>query len=248
MGVEGRCGVGAGGARRAGRVAFRARRVDACQVVGAWPSEGCADGEPPVRRLRKAGDQETSADVELSPLHLKGRPVVRTVLVVATALLAALSPACVGGDGTAASTGYTTVPNVAPDYPGKATSEIRAAHLVAVVPSLPSVRRGGPGGNGYAVISQKPSPGTRVPVGSTVTLRLGLSANGGGPWTFAARVEMPDVEGRSVETAYRLAADAGLSVTLRAFELPLHRMAVRSQSLPAGQVVDKGTEIVLTLG
>ena len=120
--------------------------------------------------------------------------LVRSVIVVvASALVAVVLPACGGGGSTAAGSRYTTVPKVAPDYPGNATGEIRRAHLVAVVPSLPVVRRGGPGGNGYAVISQKPSPGTRVPVGSTVTLRLGVSLNGGGPWTFARRVEVPNV-------------------------------------------------------
>jgi hypothetical protein len=175
--------------------------------------------------------------------------LVRSVIVVvASALIAVVLPACGGGGSTAAGTRYATVPKVAPSYPGNAIGELHRAHLVAVVPSLPVVRRGGPGGNGYAVISQKPSPGTRVPVGSTVTLRLGVSLNGGGPWTFARRVEVPNVVGRSVETAYRLAADAGLAVTLHAVNLPLHRMAVQSQSLPAGRVVDEGSEIVLTLG
>jgi beta-lactam-binding protein with PASTA domain len=169
----------------------------------------------------------------------------RTALVAA--VLAAALGGCSSNHGGAVSTRYTTVPDVAPSYPGAAVRSLHTADLVAVIPTLPPVLRGGPGGNGYAVRSQSPAPGSRVPAGTAVTLRLAYSANGGGPWTFAKRLTVPDVRGRPVETAYRLAADAGLLVTLRAGGLPLHEMDVRSQSRPAGETVETGTEILLVL-
>jgi beta-lactam-binding protein with PASTA domain len=172
---------------------------------------------------------------------------------IALAAAAILATGC-ASSGTVASPPESTtaplrtVPDVLPNYPGAAVRELREYGFGAEVDALPPVRRGDAGGNGYAVVSQSPRPGTRAPAGSDVRLVLGASSNGGGPWTFPATTPVPDAVGLPVESAYRTIADHGLLVTLRASKLPLHTLRVVRQSVAPGSVVRRSTVIVLTLG
>ncbi len=141
------------------------------------------------------------------------------------------------------------VPSVVNRYPADAVDLLRARGFRIRFASAPRIDRADPGTNGYAVVGQDPAAGTLAAPGSTVTLRLLLSLNGGGPRTSEpGPVRVPDVVGLDANAALRRLGGVGLLATLRGSTTPLSSLAIAVQDVRPGTVVAGRTVITLAFG
>jgi beta-lactam-binding protein with PASTA domain len=139
------------------------------------------------------------------------------------------------------------VPLVANNYPKDAVASLTRAGLHERFTGVPAIRGADTGLNGYAVATQEPQAGTRVVSGSTVTLTLNLSGNGGGMPPFpAAHVTVPDVVGLDPNVAIGTLTPLGLIVEIPAAD-GRTTLEVARQSLTPGIQVTQGTRIRLDL-
>jgi PASTA domain len=171
---------------------------------------------------------------------------------LATACTLALASGCAGGGHTrstesTASGRDVIVPGAAPLYVYEAMPALRAAGLRVAIASIPPLRDVDAGTNGYAVRSQSPAAGTRVPRGTTVVLRLDYSLNGG-PGGVGRPAAVPALVGMDVDRAIAAATSAGLHVTVPAVRHRVASVRVSTQSLPAGSAVAPGAVVTLTVG
>lgn len=88
-------------------------------------------------------------------------------------------------------------------------------------------------GNGTTVVSQTPFPGYTVKEGATITLNTEGSASND--------VIMPSVTGYSVEDAKKLLDELGITYVLNG------EGTVNEQSIPEGELIQKGTSVTLVL-
>ena len=140
-----------------------------------------------------------------------------------------------------------TVPQAAPGYVAPAIAAIRADGLRVAIASVPPIRNADASTNGYAVESQTPARGARVPRGTLVVLRIAWSVNGG-PGGLGPAGTVPDLTGVDVNRAMSLATSNGLRVTVRPPGHPIASVVVTGQSIPAGTAVAPGDTVVLTIG
>jgi hypothetical protein len=87
-------------------------------------------------------------------------------------------------------------------------------------------------------------------LGSSVLLRLGITQYVGGSMLGRqrARVTVPKLVGLPINWAISRAYGSGLLVTVAPLDHEVERLVVTEQSEPPGSVVDRGTEITLSLG
>jgi beta-lactam-binding protein with PASTA domain len=103
------------------------------------------------------------------------------------------------------------------------------------------------GRGGYAVASQAPARGERVPRGALVVLRVGVSMNGG-PGGLGPAGTVPRLTGIDVHRAIAPATSQGLRVTVQPPEHPVASLVVTGQSIDPGAEVTPGDTVVLTIG
>jgi len=139
------------------------------------------------------------------------------------------------------------VPRVKPMYVQQAERALRKARLRVVIASVPKVTDADAGVNGYAIRSQAPAAGTRVPAGTPVVLRLAISFNGG-PGGVGKLGVVPDLVGLPINRALSAATAAGLHVTVAPVTHHLSSDAVTKQSVTPGARVDADEAITLHLG
>lgn len=139
------------------------------------------------------------------------------------------------------------VPRVKPMYVKQAERALRAAGLRVVIASVPKIADVDAGVNGYAVRSQAPAAGARVPPGTPIVLRLAISFNGG-PGGVGKLGVVPDLVGLPINRALSAATAVGLHVTVLPVAHRLSSDAVTKQSLTPGARVDTGEVITLHLG
>jgi PASTA domain len=140
-----------------------------------------------------------------------------------------------------------TVPRAAPGYVAPAVAALHADGLRTVIPSVPAIHAVDASTNGYAVVSQTPARGARVPRGTLVVLRVGVSVNGG-PGGLGPAGTVPQLSGVDVNRAIGLATSQGLRVTVGPPGHPVAALVVTGQSIDPGAAVTEGETIVLTLG
>lgn len=139
-----------------------------------------------------------------------------------------------------------TVPQVAPGYVAPAVAALHADGLRVAIESVPPIRNVDASTNGYAVAHQDPEAGARVPRGTLVVLRIGVSLNGG-PGGLGPAGIVPDLVGVDVNRAKSLATSNGLRVTVRPAGHPVASLMVTKQSIAAGASVQPGDTVVLTI-
>jgi beta-lactam-binding protein with PASTA domain len=164
--------------------------------------------------------------------------------------LALLATACLGSAGDSSSVParrVVTVPWAVPGYVAPAIAALHADGLRVVIVSVPPIHAADASTNGYAVAGQTPARGTRVPRGTLVVLRVGLSGNGG-PGGLGPAGTVPRLTGVDANRAISLATSNGLRVTVRPPGHPVASLVVTGQSIPAGAEVRAGDTIVLTVG
>jgi PASTA domain len=154
------------------------------------------------------------------------------------------SGAAPGDSAPSAPTSAVVVPRLKPMYVQQAERALRAAGLRVVIPSVPKVADADAGVNGYAVRSQAPAAGARVPAGTPVVLRLALSVNGG-PGGVGKLGVVPNLVGLPINRALSAATAVGLHVTVAPVAHRLSSDAVTKQSLTPGAPV--GADEVITL-
>ena len=101
--------------------------------------------------------------------------------------------------------------------------------------------------NGYAALGISPAPGSRVARGTTVKLKVGLSANGG-PGGVGRPGTVPRLIGKPINIALQLSYRAGLHVSVPSPTRPISGLLVSSQSLTAGTPVLADATITLHVG
>jgi beta-lactam-binding protein with PASTA domain len=124
-----------------------------------------------------------------------------------------------------------TVPNVVRQDRSNATNLLTAQRLTSVF--INDQESDGPPG---LVIEQAPPPGTSVPIGSAVRMRVALG------------VVVPSVVGLAIADAESRLASTGLKADTREVRTDQSRPnAVFQQTPPAGQRVARGTNVVLSV-
>jgi beta-lactam-binding protein with PASTA domain len=176
---------------------------------------------------------------------------VRAVSLVIP-LMSLLLSGCLGSGSTQSSppptaTREVVVPNVEPGYLQDAESAIKAAGLRVVIRSVPLISDADASVNGYAIAGQTPAAGLRVPLGTRMVLRLGVSVNAG-PGGVGTPGVVPELVGMPVNRAISVATSVGLHVTVPAVQHDVPSDAVTSQSLTPGSPVFPDAVITLTLG
>jgi beta-lactam-binding protein with PASTA domain len=182
--------------------------------------------------------------------------IVVVATVVAFSIIGAVTsgsdedtPATTAAEAGVAGGERRTVPDAESMYIDDALARLQHEGFKASITSVPPITRAGPGVNGYAVASQSPHAGSRAPMGSAVRLRLVISINAGGLMARqGARVTVPKLVGREMNYALNRAAGSGLLVTVAPLDHEVERLVVTEQSEPPGSVVDRLTEITLSLG
>lgn len=125
------------------------------------------------------------------------------------------------------------VPDVVGDPLDQAEQEVRDQGLVSSVAS-------GEAAEPRVVDSQDPAAGTRVPKGSTVTLRLRPST----PVSpTPVRVAVPDLSGLSASAARRRVQERGLTLVIGSGDSG----NVSEQDPAAGSLVERGSSVTVTL-
>ena len=178
----------------------------------------------------------------------RGQPIRRTYDMCAVPEARAWTD--LGGTrlvGIASIRNAVTVPQAAPGYVAPAIAALHADGLRTVISSVPSIRAADASVNGYAVASQTPARGERVPRGTLVVLQVAVSVNGG-PGGLGPAGTVPRLTGIDINRAMSLATSNGLRVTVRPPGHPVASLVVTSQSIPAGTVVTPGDTIVLAIG
>jgi beta-lactam-binding protein with PASTA domain len=176
---------------------------------------------------------------------------VRAVSLVIASIPLLLS-GCLGGGSVESSTPTTAarrvvVPRVEPGYVQDAARAIRAAGLRVVILSVPPISGADASVNGYAVQSQSPASGSRVPAGSPVVLRIGVSLNAG-PGGVGPMGVVPNLVGMPVNVALSAAYMVGLHVTVSGVTHQVPSDAVTAQSIAPDTPVEPDAVITLTLG
>lgn len=90
-------------------------------------------------------------------------------------------------------------------------------------------------GTGSIITDMKPYPGYTVNEGGTITLHT--DTNG----TYTKNVIMPDFRGRSIDVVSKLCEDLGIKYSIEG------EGQIIKQSIPAGELVNKGTTVNLVL-
>ena len=111
-----------------------------------------------------------------------------------------------------------------------------AKRIMASFNLVPTVK-----GNGEAVISQEPAPGTHVHNNSYVTITLGT------PESISGEVTVPGVLGKSAQEVNTLITDAGLNLELAGNTTGKNIIAL-SQQPAEGTKVAGGTTVKVTFG
>jgi beta-lactam-binding protein with PASTA domain len=132
-------------------------------------------------------------------------------------------------------------------YVRQAERALRKAGLRVVIASVPKVTDADAGVNGYAIRSQAPAAGTRVPTGSLFVLQLAISFNGG-PGGVGRLGVVPNLVGLPINRALAAATAVGLHVTVLRVAHRLSSDGVTGQSLTPGARVDMNDAITLHLG
>ena len=139
------------------------------------------------------------------------------------------------------------VPAVTPGYVEPAVAALRADGLRVAIPSVPRIQGVDASVNGFAVASQDPEPGARVPPGTLVVIRIAVSVNAG-PGGLGPPGIVPHLTGIDVNRAISLAASHGLRVTVEPPDHVVESLVVTGQSIAAGTPVATGHTVVLTIG
>ncbi|HEY7400913.1 MAG TPA: transglycosylase domain-containing protein [Actinomycetota bacterium] len=128
------------------------------------------------------------------------------------------------------------IPDVVGSQSEHAQKELAAAHFTPREKLVPSLEPKG------TVVSQTPAAGTSAVLGSLVTIDV---SNGKAP-----KVTVPDLVGHVVGFAKAKLANLGLGVTVveKVVTDPNNEDIVLEQSPKAGEKVDEGTKVTLTVG
>ncbi len=170
-----------------------------------------------------------------------GRPVAAVAVGFALCGLAGCSV------GTPAA--RTTVPAAAASgYPADVTAALCGVGLRPAFVTAPPIWHADRSVNGYAVTSISPAPLDRVAPGSAVQVRLAVSVNAGGPWPEPpATSVVPSVIGMDVNTALATLTADGVLVDVTTVS-PTGAMVVATQAPAAGETVQRGSTVTLTVG
>jgi beta-lactam-binding protein with PASTA domain len=144
---------------------------------------------------------------------------------------------------------HTVVPAAAANaYPAQATAALCRAGLRPVYVSAAPIAGADEGVNGYAVRTISPMPGQKAPVGSTVTLTLVESVNGGGPFPGPLPTAVvPNVKGFDINKALADLTMAGVLVNVTV-ATPTGSLRVTGETPAPGSIVGDSATVTLKVG
>ncbi|HEX3823017.1 MAG TPA: PASTA domain-containing protein [Mycobacteriales bacterium] len=143
----------------------------------------------------------------------------------------------------------TVVPGTAANnYPAQATAALCRAGLRPLYVSAAPITGADESVNGYAVRAISPAPGQTVPAGSTVTLTLAVSVNGGPPSADPLPTAVvPNVKGLNINTALNDLTRANVLVNVTV-ATPTGSLRVTSETPAPGSIVGDSATVTLKVG
>ena len=197
---------------------------DSKAVAAGANAAAASAGKPAVAVVDQTKTPQIATGVSVAP---RKKPLVAILAVVAAVVIVGIVLASVFTPGQVA------VPDLSGNTLSEATAKLEALHLALGEKTL----RESPTKIPNTVLSQSPSPATRVKTGSRVDLVLSQSA----------LIEIPSVTGLSLDDARRTLADRQLQVGSidRAVKAGMARDTVYREFPSAGERVASGSKVDL---